>query len=78
MYDRTKYLKLTDFEACRIGVRAAEYVGIPKQHVDLFGAVFSIMIDNYLDKLKEAASSEEAKSGKEMNLIALINSVPLP
>lgn len=78
MYDRTKYLKLTDFEACQIGIRAATYVGIPKQHVDLFGAVFDIMIESYLKRLQENTPEEESSSGKKPSILESIEAIPLP
>ena len=78
MYDRTKYLKLTNFEACQIGIRAATYVGIPKREVDLFGAVFDIMIESYLKRLQENTPTEESPSGKKPSILASIEAIPLP
>lgn len=55
MYDRTKHLCLTDFEACEIGKRAAAYVGVPQRDVELFGAVFQHMIESFVEQLKVEA-----------------------
>ncbi len=67
MYDRTKHLCLTAFEAQEIGQRAAVYIGIPRQDIELFGAVFQHMIESFLEQLKEEAATTSGRKPKKSN-----------